>query len=475
MGNLKDLQILTVFVVDKHTARDNLLELKKLQNLCGRLCISGLGDVVHGSALEAHILRDKKFLSDLVLNWGGRHDSEVGNNTVDEIEVLEKLQPHPNLERLIVTDYGGRFFPGWSGYYTSLRPRKALVYLELVDCVNCVSLPPLGQLPCLRELDISGLHGVLSIGSEFYYGDNTTRANKPFRSLQSLRFYDMSGWQEWCHVGGEEDEGGVFPSLVQLDVSDCPNLSGRLALDSFPMLKEVDLIRTNLSLVTRSRDSKLSLNQLRLQSCSKVVAFPSGGLHAPNLTEIEIRRYEKLSSLPEQMETLLPSLVSLSLWDCPELECVPEGGFPSKLKSLNIMDSKKLNAKSTQNMNKALRRLTSLEELRLDFDCDEECEKVDWFSEGLLPSTLDYLLIHRLKCEAIDGAKWFGHLNSLRSLEISNCSSLRCLPDCGLPSSLTHLFIHGCPLLEKRCQRETGEDWSKIAHISMILIDWHTI
>ncbi|KAM5551452.1 hypothetical protein ABKV19_026337 [Rosa sericea] len=438
MGNLKDLQILTVFVVDKHTAGDNLLELKKLQNLRGRLCISGLGDVVHGSALEAYILSNKRFLRDLDLSWGGRHVSEEGNNTVEEIKVLEKLQPHPNLERLIVTHYGA-------------------------------------LLPCLRELDISGLHGVVSVGSEFYYGENTTRANKPFRSLQSLRFYDMSGWQEWCHVGGDKDEGGVFPSLVRLRVLDCPNLSGRLALDSFPMLEVVRLIRTKLSLVTRSGDSKLSLNELQLQSCSNVVAFPGGGLHAPNLTEINIQRCEKLSSLPEQMETLLPSLVSLCLWDCPELECFSEGGFPSKLKSLIIMECKKLNAKSMQNMNKVLRRLTYLDILRLDFDCDEECEKVDWSPEGLLPSTLDYLLIHRLKCEAIDGAKWFGHLNSLQTLEISNCSSLRYLPDSGLPSSLTKLFIHGCPLLEKRCQRETGEDWPKIAHISMILIDWHPI
>ena len=102
----------------------------------------------------------------------------------------------------------------------------------------------------------------------------------------------------------------------------------------------------------------------------------------------------------------------------------------------------KLNAKNMQKMNNVLPRLTYLENLGLDFDCDEECENVDWFSEGLFPSTLDYLGIHRLKCDAIDGAIWFGNLNSLQTLEIRNCSTLQCLPDCVLPSSLICLLIH---------------------------------
>ncbi|XP_040362581.1 putative disease resistance RPP13-like protein 1 [Rosa chinensis] len=213
MGKLKDLQMLPEFVLDEHTG-DNLAELKKLEKLRGTLRISGL---VHSSGLEAYMLRDKTYLKELVLDWRGRDSSEEGNNTVEEREVLEKLQPHLNLGRLTIKGYGGEMFPGWSGYYSS----SALVYLILENCVNCISLPPLGQLPSLRELDISGLHGVVSIGSEFYYGDGntTTRVNKPFRSLQYLQFYNMSGWQEWSYVGGDNNEGGVFPNLFQLENS----------------------------------------------------------------------------------------------------------------------------------------------------------------------------------------------------------------------------------------------------------------
>ncbi|PRQ57251.1 putative P-loop containing nucleoside triphosphate hydrolase, leucine-rich repeat domain, L [Rosa chinensis] len=444
MGKLKDLQMLPNFVLDKHTG-DNLAELKELEKLRGRLYIWGLG---HSSGLEAYILRDKMFLKELVLDWEEEEEteeeksSEEGDYTIEEREVLEKLQPHRNLEMLTITDYGGKMFPGWSGYYSS----AALVYLELGNCVNCISLPPLGQLPSLTVLRIVDLHGVVSIGSEFYYGDgNTSSVNKPFRSLRSLEFMGMRGWKEWYYVGGDNNEGGVFPNLEKLVVTICPNLTGRLASDS------------------------------------------------------------------------LPSLESLTVYNCPELECIPEDGFPSKLKTLHIVKVKKVNAKSMQNLNKDLRTLTSLEILKLDFNCDE---KVDWFAEeheGLFPSTLTHLKIGRLNCETIDGAKWFGHLNSLRSLGITNCPALRCLPDSGLPSSLqrleiyncpalrclpdsglptslqsleivdcpalqclpdsglpsslSHLGINRCPLLQERCQRETGEDWPKIAHIKRIEIN----
>nr|XP_011470180.1 PREDICTED: putative disease resistance RPP13-like protein 1 [Fragaria vesca subsp. vesca] len=274
MGDLKDLQMLTDFVLDKYTDDHNSLELKKLQKLHGTLCISGLSKVVNGRALVADIVRDKEFLIGLILKWDYIcHKDDM----VKQIEALEKLQPHLNLERLTISGYGGQVFPGWSGYYFS----SALVYLHLVDCVNCIALPPLGQLPSLSELHICGVREVVSIGSEFYYGDGNC-VNKPFRCLRSLKFENMGGWKEWCYVGGDDNEGGVFPELVQLHISACPILTGRLALDSFPMLKEVDLKNTELSsLVTSSPDSKLlNLESLLLKWCPNIVSFPDGGLNA---------------------------------------------------------------------------------------------------------------------------------------------------------------------------------------------------
>ncbi|KAK9911596.1 hypothetical protein M0R45_035492 [Rubus argutus] len=370
MGNLKDLQVLTKFVLDKHTAGDNLLELKKLQNLRGYLEISGLE---HGSGLEADILMDKKFLNDVSFNWERRRLGGVGN----ALEMLEKLEPNPDLERLTIDGYGGEMFPGWLRYYSS----PALVYLKLSDCANCKYLPPLGQLPFLRELHICSFHAVMSIGHEFYYSDNDNFANKPFRSLQSLTLFNLFGLREWYH------EGVLFPNLSKLYLSECPHLTERLALDNFPMLKEVVLKGIGFSHLTSSQECPCpELVRLELYACGDFVSFPDIGLHAPNLTDIKIRYCGKLGSWPERMHTLLPSLEDLWVSHCRELESFPEGGLPAQLKSLHIEYCKKFNANSLQNLNKGLPRLTSLEELLLDLD---GCEEVDSFMrETLFPSTL---------------------------------------------------------------------------------------
>ncbi|XP_016650126.1 PREDICTED: putative disease resistance protein RGA1 [Prunus mume] len=66
-----------------------------------------------------------------------------------------------------------------------------------------------------------------------------------------------------------------------------------------------------------------------------------------------------------------------------------------------------------------------------------------------------------------------GNLKSLQLLQIWDCPNLASLPE-GLRclASLERLIIGHCPILKQRCQEETGEDWSKIAHISRAI---HTL
>ncbi|PRQ32334.1 putative P-loop containing nucleoside triphosphate hydrolase, leucine-rich repeat domain, L [Rosa chinensis] len=407
MGKMKDLQTLRgKFVLDKDTG-DNIVEIKELQQLRGTLCISGLRNIVR---VPDAIMRKKKHVDELVLEWGGKSD-DTGDKQ-KERDVLENLQPHTNLKTLKIRSYGGTRFPGWLEDHSSL---SNLVRLQLLDCGNCLSLPSVEQLPSLQELEIKGFNGVVTVGS------------KP------------------------------FPNLRKLSLESCPEVTGAFMLACFPKLEILELKHVNVE--SLNSPSLLSLVELEIISCPKFVCFPDGGLDAPNLQIIKVGKCPKLRSLPQHMHNLLPSLRLLFVDDCPELESFPEGGLPSKLEFLYIWRCKKLLIGNR--MQWGLPTLTSLKFLRVDF---EGCEQVvDSFpDEGLLPTTLRQLGIYSIS--KLDG-KGFTQLTSLNGLIIRDCPELRCLPDEGLPTSLTYLSIHNCPLLEQRCQRETGEDWPKIAHI----------
>ncbi|XP_057497420.1 putative disease resistance protein At3g14460 [Actinidia eriantha] len=269
-----------------------------------------------------------------------------------------------------------------------------------------------------------------------------------------------------------------------------------------------------------------------------MVSFPQGGLPAPNLRQFDLSSCLKLKVLPEQMQTLFPSLDKLDLSCCPEIESFPDGGLPSNLRELRISHCKKLVDRRRE---WGLQRLPSLR----DFEWSGDEDVGDSFpEEGLLPSTLTTLSIRDLSNLKSLNKKGFQLLCSLESLVIENCPQLRSLPEegfpasleflwirecpqlrslpeegfpasleflwieecpqlrslpeerlpaslkilriknCpqlqalpekGLPPSLSELEIKYCPLLKPRCQRDRGDDWHKIAHIPFILIDGEMI
>ena len=164
--------------------------------------------------------------------------------------------------------------------------------------------------------------------------------------------------------------------------------------------------------------------------------------------------------------SVCPSLESISVDSCPKLESLLEMGLASNLKVLQIYYCEKL---WQDRMNWDLQRLSSLQSLYLN-------GIVDLFpEEGLLPTTLTSLTIYRFKnLKGLNG-RAFQHLNSLQNLEIGYCRELECLPQEGLPLSLSFLRIGHCPVLKQRCQRGTGEDWPKIQHIPKITIDFQAI
>ncbi|KAL5542054.1 hypothetical protein UlMin_009764 [Ulmus minor] len=471
MCNLKKLHTLTDFVLGKQTG-SSIKDLGVLQNLHGRIRVSGLQNVNNvDDALEAN-LKDKKNLSELALEWEGQ--TQERDSRLEE-KVLEALRPHTSLKELIISEYGGSGFPHWIG--DSLFSKIETVHLN--NCKDSLFLPALGRLPSLKELKIRGFHRVETIDEGVYSNDS------PFRSLKVLHFEDMPKWSCWSFI--EDDKDSVFPCLEELKLKGCPELVGGLPncntittldirecpkleflenrrygslktlrisncdvvksipLDYFPKLNNFTLMDCqNFESFRFAEEPPLvleSLTYLELRGLPKFVSFPEGGLHAPNLKSFYLIECENLMSPPLKML------------------------LPSNLEWLVILGCKKLTAEV---MHWDLQTFTPCLRYFAISGCGEEL--LDSFPPELLvlPTSLTSLKIEKfphLKTLNIHA------LQHLEGLAVVNCDELQCLPEESLPNSLSHLNIENCALLERRYRKETGEGWHKISHIRTVYIN----
>lgn len=162
------------------------------------------------------------------------------------------------------------------------------------------------------------------------------------------------------------------------------------------------------------------------------------------------------------MHILLPSLYRLSIHDCPQVEFIFNAGLPSNLNYMHLSNCSKLIA----SLIGALGANTSLETLHIG--------KVDVESfpdEGLLPLSLTSLWIYKCPYLKKMNYKDVCHLSSLKELILEDCPNLQCLPEEGLPKSISTLDILDCTLLKQRCLGPKGEDWGNIIHIKNVWVD----
>ncbi|KAK8714294.1 hypothetical protein V6N13_149487 [Hibiscus sabdariffa] len=600
LSTLYNLQALTLFYCRKLVELpEDMRRLVNMHYLDIRGTIlarmpEGLGLETITTAVDAKDanLKDKMNLKELELIWGKNNDGDSEHDS----EVLEQLEPHLNLEGLVIRDYNGRRFPEWVGHSCFSN----MLSLSLTNCRFCQSLPPLGQLSSLKSLFVSGFSGVARVGDEFYGNRHTSAI--PFGSLEILRFEEMSEWKEWSCWSDE-----AFPLLQELRISDCPKLTKSLPKD-LPSLKKLVIQRcgslggvlprapsvceveldacdglqldplpcelrelaiggssmnasmleqtlqqcTHLDKLTMRHCSDIRslpevnvpirLKQLEIESCrvldySKILLYTAlesleirdgkchplessfplgsfpllkcvsirgcedlkfigapGGTHRQhpaclgsltifncqnlisfriesltNLTQLVLCECISLKSLPEQMNSVFPSLVELEITNCPEIESVPEAGLPSKLEIIIIEGSEKLMGSMISRRREwSLQTLPSLTSFIFrDTEMEMEC----FPDEHMFPSSLKSLELWGLG--NLERLEWKGlqHLTSLSQLRIISCLKLHAMPTKMLLPSLSCLCIQNCPLLNEHCQKEKGGDWPNISHIPIIWID----
>jgi hypothetical protein len=133
-----------------------------------------------------------------------------------------------------------------------------------------------------------------------------------------------------------------FSSLSRLRLDDCVSIKS-FPLDLFPKLNEINILGCkNLESFTVSEQHDLVTLRIDIRDCPNLVSFPKGGIRAPDLTFFWVWNCRSLKSLPENMHILLPSLKSFKVFDCPEVELLPDVSLPSNPEDICVLNCKKL-------------------------------------------------------------------------------------------------------------------------------------
>ncbi|XP_050386315.1 disease resistance protein TAO1-like [Argentina anserina] len=339
------------------------------------------------------------------------------------VEWCSKIEAFPDvglpdkLKRLVIRDCGALQILSQE----LLCNNNSLEYLEIHKCPSLLSALEEGNLPStLTHVKVYYCKTLISLPEGLMGKDNMT-----------LRYLEIDN----CSSLMSFPNGELPATLERFEISDCSNLQA------------LPLSLLNLT----------NLEILEVKSCPLLQHFPKGGL-PPNINFVTISKCENLKSLPELFHKL-KLLQKLEISGCPSLLSFPKQGLPSSLRELIVTDCEKLNPMHQWRLHK----LSSLDVLIIG-----GFPGLKSFSKYYpLPHTLTSLSIQRLPdLESISEA--LENLTSLEKLSIGECDKLQSLPEMGLPATICTLTIQHCSLLKHRCEKDKGEDWSKIKNIPFV-------
>ncbi|TQD81160.1 hypothetical protein C1H46_033270 [Malus baccata] len=351
MTRLTHLQTLPSFNLDR-ARRHRLDDLVGLNELKGKLVIGSLKFVRDKEEAKKSKLVEKENLRKLILKWGWVHPEERNGNFLDE-DILEGLQPHPNLESLTIEEFKGTKFASWL-----MR--------------NC-------RVTNLRQLRIRSCEKLLSLCCGLEYCPSLEMVEiKDCGNLESFQISPSQSLQELWIVGCPKlrcTSIRSLPSLRDLVIERCTTLEGDLSLNGCTSLRKLRIEECNgFTSILSGLHSCTSLRTLRIKSCPNLRTLSGHGLQTPvSLERMRIQNCPNLEAIPSLDN--LTSLTNLDIWGCDGLISLPSGlAYCTSLTKLEIWYCKNLMYLPTV---EAMQRLTKLHKLEI-YSCPrlkERCAK----------------------------------------------------------------------------------------------------
>ncbi|PWA85295.1 NBS-LRR resistance-like protein [Artemisia annua] len=457
ISEMKSLQTLSNKVAVVENNDFFISWLRNLKNLQAKIDIVELQKVQSARDIQEVNLSQKR-VSKLHMGWSNVFDDS--RNEKLEKEVLDALKPHSdNLKDLNIVSYGGKVFPKCIGDPSFHQ----LTSVSIWDCRKCTVLPPLGQLPSLKKLEIRSLNKVKVVGSEVLLGTGIA-----FPKLESLRFSHMSGWEVWSTNSGVVDV--VFPRLQELEIVDCPNLV-EVSFEALPSLRELKISNCGDGVLTSlihaaSSVTKLSIKiisglsdevwrgvmdylgaveELSIKKCNEIRYLWESEAEASkvlvNIRKLEVDNCSKLVSLGEKEEeedgcNQLTSLWILELMRCYSLE---RCNLPNSIEKLKIYDCPLIASVSFPTGEG--HKLKSLE----IFNCEQLLEKEVLLNTSM-PAMLEVVSIDRwANLKSINELTCFIHITKLT---ISGCDCIESMVELTCFIHLTKLEIRDCKSMD---------------------------
>ncbi|XP_075637478.1 putative disease resistance protein RGA3 [Castanea sativa] len=447
---------------------DHLLEIF-LENCNKCEQIPTLGHLSHLKVLEIEGMHNVTCIG---TEFYGNYSGEGSSNAV--FPALEKLvlQRMPKL-----VEWKDAMEPTTTTTTTRGTVFPSLKILVIEKCGQLISAPC--HFPALEELSIfetkstafqnisSNLTTLMSL-TIWCVSELSCLPEQLLQNNASLMRLNIHACADLESILPHEDVGAFCISLRYIYISSCLKLS--YIPDTLHTLQSLETFGIFNCPNLRSFPSIQGVASLRdLTIWCGVEVLPTGLQSCTSLSELNIQSCPNLISIPDLGE--LHSLSSLTILDCPKLTRLP-GGLSECLKTLKIGEfCEELDAFPS---------LSSIQHLHASL---EQLNLYGWSKLNSLPDEMQHFtaLIY-LHISGFDGMQalpeWLGNLSSLQTLVLNDNKNLMEMPTVQAMRRLTklkELFINGSPKVDVRYANEKGTEWSEIAHIRHIRINYIVI